>query len=127
MERRYKSGRICFRPLLDSVQLTTCQQHLWLDRSYYSCVQVRVSCAIENEDDDVVFRVFRILLIEGTIVIYKDKYSGRYSYGGRKGGGRWIENGSKNVVQSSVLIKQTYRDKMVCRVKYRERKTDYFI
>lgn len=86
MERRYKSGRICFRPLLDSVQLTTCQQHLWLDRSYYSCVQVRVSCAIENEDDDVVFRVFRILLIGGTIVIYKDKYSGRYSYGGRKGG-----------------------------------------
>lgn len=127
MERRYKSGRIYFRPLLDSVQLTTCQQHLWLDRSYYSCVQVRVSCAIENEDDDVVFRVFRILLIGGTIVIYKDKYSGRYSYGGRKGGGRWIENGSKNVVQSSVLIKQTYRDKMVCRVKYRERKTDYFI
>lgn len=127
MERRYKSGRIYFRPLLDSVQLTTCQQHLWLDRSYYSCVQVRVSCAIENEDDDVVFRVFRILLIGGTIVIYKDKYSGRYSYGRRKGGGRWIENGSKNVVQSSVLIKQTYRDKMVCRVKYRERKTDYFI
>lgn len=44
-----------------------------------------------------------------------------------KGKGRGIENGSKNVVQSSVLIKQTYRDKMVCRVKYRERKTDYFI